>query len=77
MFSDIVFWNLLGPWIVKHAVYDLMLKFLQFMYTVRKVERFRLHLEGGIDFENNEVFDLFIKLVKPNFEKVKLDVNEE
>ena len=54
-----------------------MLKFLQFMYTVRKVERFRLHLEGGIDFENNEVFDLFIKLVKPNFEKVKLDVNEE
>ena len=47
------------------------------MYIVRKVERFRVHLEGGIGFKNNEVIDLFIKLVMSDFENIKLDVTDE
>ena len=54
-----------------------MLKVLEFIYIVREVEKFRVHLEGGIGFKDNEVVDLFIKLVMSNLGKIKLDVNNE
>ncbi len=58
-------------------MYNLMLKVFELRYIVLKVKWFRVHLEGGIGFKNNEVVDLFIKLVESDFEKIKLSINKE
>ena len=77
VFPCIIFWELLGPRVVKHAVNNLMLKFLELRKIVLKMKGLRIHLECGSRFKNNKVVDLFIELIESYFQKIELSGNKK